>query len=168
MKSTERVNERIKTRGLYLAPPHGEWIATGRKTAIAKSRDFGLEGDWTLVSGKQAWGDLTLAEPEEVSLAEFDSRFAEHQVSVKARRRWWPEAESLWLYGVEGFEAYAEPRGVEVQPGVQTKMENLKFTEGQCEAGSRPVRFVAVVLSQEGAKSLDLDTYSYFYGVPLH
>lgn len=125
-----------KAKGLYLVPPHGELIATGRKTAVAKSREFGLEGDWVLVSGKQAWGNLALGEPEEVSLAEFDSRFPEHQVSVKARLRWWPDAESLWLYGVERFEAYLEPRRVEVRAGVQMKMGALKFEDEKSRATS--------------------------------
>lgn len=162
----------MKARGLYLAPPHGEWIATGRKTAVAKSREFGLEGDWVLVSGKQAWGNLTLGVPEEVTLADFDSRFAEHQVSVKARRRWWPDAKSLWLYGVEGFEAYSEPRRVEVPPGVQTKMGSVTFEKTRAtgalqKLSTLPAQFVWIpdfvsltgsqLYAEEGHEPADVD-----------
>ncbi len=123
------------TRGLYLVPPHGELIAKGEKTSIAKSRRFDIEGDWVLVSGKLAYGTMTLGEPSEVGLEKFDEQFDEHRVEKAERRRWWPDKKTLWLYAIESFKPYPEPRKVEVPPGVQTTMDRVEF-EGQKQVES--------------------------------
>jgi len=118
-----------KGRGLYLVEPHGELIWRGEKTAIAKSRRFDLSGKWILVSGNLAWGRVTLGEPEEVGIEEFERREAEHRVTKEERLRWWPHAEKLWLYPILSFEKYETPRKVRVLPGTQTVMREVVFTD---------------------------------------
>jgi ATP-dependent DNA ligase len=119
-----------KARGLYLVEPHGEMVADGRKKAVAKSRRFDLEGGWVLVSGKLAYGTVTLGAPEEVGLDEFDARFEEHRVTPEERRRWWPAAKTLWIYPVKRFEPYPKPKRVRVPPGTQTVMREVSL-EGE-------------------------------------
>ncbi|MFH1487082.1 MAG: hypothetical protein ABIH46_13505 [Chloroflexota bacterium] len=122
-------------KGLYLVPPHGELIATGVKSAIAKSkyvpnhRLFDLRGDWMLVSKVNGvgvgLGDMTLGNPVEVSLDEFDTKKAEHCVERVDRLRWWPEYETLWMYPIEAFKGYDEALRVDVPAGVQTVMSSV-------------------------------------------
>jgi len=124
-----------QTRGLYLVPPHGELIATGAKSAIVKSKYvpghklFDLRGDWMLVSKVDGvglgLGDMTLGEPVERSLEDFDTKESRHRVSRVDRMRWWPEYETLWEYPIEGFKEYAEPLAVDVPAGVQTVMSSV-------------------------------------------
>jgi hypothetical protein len=126
--------ERAK-KGLYLVPPHGELIATGAKSAVVKSkyipghRLFDLRGDWMLVSKVDgvglSLGNMTLGEPVEMSLDEFDAKEAEHWVSRIDRLRWWPEYETLWEYPIEGFKGYDSPLAVDVPAGVQTVMSSV-------------------------------------------
>lgn len=111
-------------QGLYLAPPHGELIATGRKVAIAKARPMGLEGEWILLSGGHAYGLMRVGTPEQVDLPTFQDRKGEHGVSEKERKRWWPEQSPLYLYPVEGFVPYVGgPVEVDLPSGVQTRVD---------------------------------------------
>lgn len=120
-----------KERGLYLVEPHGLWTWQGKKTAIAKGRKIDLSGEWVLVSGKQAYGHIDLAEPEQVSISEFDKRFNEHMVTPEERSRWWPQHKSLWLYKVKTIEKFQEPRPVSVSPGTVTIIRNVEFEDAK-------------------------------------
>jgi hypothetical protein len=123
--------------GLYLKPPHGELSFTGAKKALAKAREFGIGGrEFTLCSGRYAWGEMALGRPEVVGVDEFDARFAEHRVSVKERERWWPGEERLYLYAYEKWQPYDRPRRVEVPASVQTLMGPLEFVEEGKDMGT--------------------------------
>lgn len=111
-------------QGLYLAPPHGELIATGKKVAIAKGRPMDLSGDWILLSGGHAYGHMTVGQPETVGMEDFKARRDEHGISEKERLRWWPETSPLYLYPVERFQPYPSgPVEVSLPPGVQTRVD---------------------------------------------
>lgn len=123
-------------QGLYLRPPHGELSFAGTKTALAKAREFGIEGQaWTLCSGNYAYGELALGGPESVGIKEFDARFGEHRVSVKERTRWWPEAEELFLYAYKEWRPFGKPRRVAVPAGVQTLMGPVEFLSEEGNMG---------------------------------
>ena len=115
--------------GLYLKPPHGELSFTGAKRALAKAREFGIEGQpFVLCSGPSAWGELVLGGPEAVGVDEFDARFSEHRVSVKERAKWWPEEERLYIYPYAEWRPYGRPRRVTTVPAsVQTLMGPVEF-----------------------------------------
>jgi len=114
--------------GLYLKPPHGELSFTGAKRALAKAREFGIEGQpFVLCSGPSAWGELVLGGPEAVGVDEFDARFGEHRVSVKERAKWWPDEERLYIYPYAEWRAYERPRRVVVPASVQTLMGPVEF-----------------------------------------
>lgn len=118
-------------RGLHLAPPHGELIYQGRKTAVAKARPFDISGPWILISGGMAYGTLDVGLPEPVSAEEFDKRFSEHRVTYTERKRWWPSVEQLWLSPIRYFEAFEKPYPVTVQSGMQTVVEQVEFPSEQ-------------------------------------
>jgi len=121
----------MRPPGLYLKPPHGELSFTGVKTALAKARDFSFEGPYTLCSGPFAYGELALSEPEVVGVEEFDARFSEHRVSVKERRKWWPDSEQLYLYAYNGWVPYESPQRVDVPAQVQTLMGPVEFVKAE-------------------------------------
>lgn len=116
--------------GLYLAPPFGRLIHDGQMTTIAQPKRRDLTGPRVLVSGKLAYGIITLGTPAEVTTAEFDNRYEQHRVSAVYRKRKWPDAKSLWLYPIEHFIAFAEPRNVKVPAGVQTAMPKVESADG--------------------------------------
>lgn len=122
--------------GLYLAPPHGELLYSRRKGAVAKHRPFPeLEnGTFVLVSGSRAYGVVALGDAEEVTPEEFDARFDEHRVTTKERAKWWPEAESLWLYPVKHFVPLELPVDVAVPSGVQTFLDEVVLIGADCKS----------------------------------
>lgn len=117
--------------GLYLAEPHGSLTYSGRKNAVAKNQSHPeFIGTHILVSGGhadgKAYGEVTIAEETELTRDEFKARFSEHRISTKELERWWPEDETLFLYSFT-FVPYERPLPVEVPPGVQTLMGEVKF-----------------------------------------
>ena len=123
-------------QGLYLKPPHGELSHSGVKTALAKAREFGFEGQpFALCSGLYGYGDLVLGDPEAVGVEEFDARFSEHRVSVKERLKWWPDATELFLYAYKEWVPYGKPRRVEVPAQVQTLMGPIRFLDEEAGMG---------------------------------
>ena len=87
-KSTLEPQGNIPDRGLYLVPPHGKLIADGKKTAIVNKAKLNLTGRWVLVSGKQAFGVITVGEPESTLPDVFAERFQQHRVREKEREKW--------------------------------------------------------------------------------
>jgi len=123
-------------QGLYLKPPHGELSHSGVKTALAKAREFGFEGQpFALCSGLYGYGDLVLGDPEAVGVDEFDARFSEHRVSVKERLKWWPDVTELFLYAYKEWVPYGKPRRVEVPAQVQTLMGPIRFLDEEAGMG---------------------------------
>ena len=121
------------TRGLYLVEPHGAMIADGRKRAIVKARRLDLEGEWVLVSGRQAYGIVGLGAPERVNAKDFDGRFDEHRVSTREREKWWATYEHLWLYPVASMKAYKSPKPVVLPQGVQTIIQQVEYKDADRE-----------------------------------
>jgi cation transport regulator ChaB len=118
-------------RGLHLAPPHGELIFQGRKTAIAKARPFDVSGPWILISGGMAYGTMDVALPQPVSAEEFDKRFPEHRVTGNERKRWWPGVDPLYLSHITYFEGFEKPYPITVVSGMQTVVEQVEFKAEQ-------------------------------------
>lgn len=139
----EQQTQAAHLRGLYLVPPHGELIAQGIKTCVVKARPFGLEKErWILVSGDRAYGELVFGEPMSVSSKQFPLDFDDHRVTYKERQRWWPDAETLYLYPIDEYERYEEPARVVVPAGVQTIMDTVRLVHGQ-ETDIKPTEEVA-------------------------
>jgi len=161
-------------KGLYLVEPHGHLIHDGKKSAIAQSRyepgtRFDLRGHYYIVSKEHSqgltFGEATVGEPKELSIAAFDSLFDAHRVTTKERRRWWPDAETLWLYPILTYTPYAQPKPTDVPPGTQTIMEDVKFITTGTQTGvvpfAEPVPSVPVeVVTQKQQHEEDTMPYS--------
>lgn len=139
--------------GLYLVPPYGEEITSGRMKCFVKARrDPRYEGRKVLVSGHKAYGVMTVERPIKVHVDEFDQLCGvDHCVERKDRLRWWPEKETLYLYTVEDFTPYDEPRAVDLPPGVQTHMESIPF-EQEDKKDFAPTLTISIAGTEEEAQ----------------
>ncbi len=120
-------------QGIYLVPPHGEWIWEGEKTLIVKARAFkNMVGKpLILISGDQAYGIIKLKVPKQITLEEFRKLECEHRISERERKKWWPDKKSLYAYEFTVVEKYEAPKGVEIPQGVQTFIQDVVFPENQ-------------------------------------
>jgi len=108
-------------RAIVIVPPHGDYIAEGRKTALVKSRRYYMEDEVLLVvQSKRAIGTLVLAAPKAITLAEFRRKRHRHLVTEEERARWWPRKTALYLYDILEFRPIAAPVPVEYPRGAQT------------------------------------------------
>ena len=121
-----------RLRGIYLVPDHGLWIWAGEKTLIVKAKAFkGMVGrPLILVSGDRAYGLIKLKIPKQISLKEFESLYPRHRISKKEREDWWPRKEHLYAYEFT-IEKYETPKNVEVPPGIQTFIQDVKFEKAK-------------------------------------
>lgn len=113
-------------KGIYLVEPHGKLIASGKKTAIVKSRGFLIAGqNLVLVSGKLAYGLISLKKPKIISLFEFRKRFEDHQISHEDRKKWWPDKRRLYLFDINKKFIFDKPIPVDVPRGIQTMIGDV-------------------------------------------
>jgi len=121
----------MEYKGLYLVAPHGRLVYDGIKTAIIKPRpEPVLTGHWIIVSKEDgtgwAFGEADIGAPTELSAYAFKDYQHIHQVDETDRLRWWQNTEPLLMYPITKFTPYEEPMQVEVPPGTQTVMEEVK------------------------------------------
>ncbi len=118
-------------RGLYLAPPHGQLIYDGRKTAIARPYpDRNVEGEFVILSGEFAYGVAQIGCGEKVTLDQFDEQFEAHRCRSTERMEWWPDVKSLWVYSIESFDPYIAPRLLTFSPGSMI-VDHVQFVESE-------------------------------------
>jgi hypothetical protein len=122
--------------GCYLKSPHGELIAEGRKRFIVRATDDeALPGKRIIVSkvdGKGlAFGIAEIAPPGTLPRDQFNDAFDVHCVTTAELSKWWPDADSLYLYPITTFQPYLTPRPTEVAPGTQLLMPDVVFTQSQ-------------------------------------
>jgi len=121
-------------KGLYLVERHGEMIFTGEKTAIVKAREFpGMLGiKAILISGKYAYGYITLTDYRPISIKEFQENYPRHRVTEAERLDWWGSQEPLYLYEFD-FEPFEEPKPLKkpLPVGIQVWIDDAEqYVEG--------------------------------------
>lgn len=100
--------------------PHGDFIASGAKTALVKSRRYHMEGETLLViQKKQVLGTIRVAPPRVITLAEFRRERPRHLVSEKERLKWWPRKTTFYLYDILEFVPVPEPVRIDYPQGPQ-------------------------------------------------
>ena len=115
--------------GLYLVPEHAHMIWTGSKTLIVKKKrfDFTVGKHFYLVGGNRCFGIIKIKSIEPITLKEFEELRNEHKITDEERKRWWPNAKTLYAYRFELVERFDPPKYVLVPPGTQTFMTTVKF-----------------------------------------
>ena len=120
---------------IVLVNPHGEMIAQGKKKAIVKSRAFRSHVGERLafVTGDRAFGELTLKDPREIDLSEFERLRDRHRITEVERKEWWPNKRTLWLYDFALHEVYSEPKRIKFPKGAQTFITDFEFEKAEEE-----------------------------------
>jgi len=131
---TLKILESEVKQGLYLVPPHGEMIREGKKTAIIKSKPFGVKGFYLLCEGDRVLGYIRLKDrydgnpyPKRISLDEFRKLRNEHQISDEERKAWWGDTGWLYYYPIREFIPLPEPKRYKFKKGVQTFIREVEF-----------------------------------------
>ena len=134
--------------GLYLVEPHPHWMWTGEKKAIVKSIKLEAHIDEPVyLLGEYVYGVIKLKAPEEIDLKQFEKLRDLHCISDAERKKWWPDAEKLYLYRYEWVEKYDPPRQYEFQPGTQIFVNHVAF---KADIGKVQLRFLGTRGEIEG------------------
>lgn len=126
---SENALKQSKGKGLYLVPPHGQLIWTGKKRAVLSAKKFMDVAPRILVSGRFAYGLIWLKGPREISLSEFEKLKHLHQVSDEERGLWWPGKAKLYLSEIYRFVRFAKPKECKVARGVQKYVNKVDLLE---------------------------------------
>jgi len=137
--------------GLYLSPPHGELIWSGKKNVIVKSIRLSnhIDEPVYLLSGKYCYGIIKMGKSRQINLREFKELSSKHQITDEERRRFWPGKEILYLYPINIIRRWQPPREWKVQKGAQIFVKDVKFEET-----SNSARFIFLA-SEEGGNEGD-------------
>jgi len=131
--------EKSDTPGIYLVPPHGQWIWEGKKKLIIKAKEFPnmVNVPLVLVSGKKAYGVIRLHKPNKIDLNGFDLTRMGHLISDKERVDWWGGwRKEFYAYDFDIIEKYQKPRSVIAPRGAQTFIEDVKFEDAVRKASA--------------------------------
>lgn len=108
-----------RTDAIYLLD--GNDIVNGTKHAIVTPTPRNIEGTRVLLVkaelGGIVAGIVTIGEPKELSLDDFDQKQAVHNISPVDRRKWWPENKTLFLYPITNFAPLAEEINIPLPAG---------------------------------------------------
>ncbi len=130
-----RAEKKELAMGLYLVEAHAEMIWSGEKTAIVKSRRFGVQGKrYILVSdgrNGKAWGEIELGKPRVIGLDDFEKLRDQHKVSEAERLEWWPDYDKLYFYNIKRFRPFDQPKKVRIPRGVQTFVRDVELAVGE-------------------------------------
>lgn len=115
-------------RVLVVVPPHGTYIASGRKKALVKSRRYYMEDQRLLVvEQKKAIAILRVARPERITFSEFGRRRARHLVTEDERRRWWAGKRVFYFYPVSSVRRLPKPIPVNYPQGPQVFVRKARL-----------------------------------------
>ncbi len=115
-------------RVLVVVPPHGTYIASGRKKALVKSRRYHMEDQKLLVvEQKKAIAIIRVARPERITHSEFAKRRARHLVSEDERKRWWAGKRVFYFYPVSSIRRLPRPIPVNYPQGPQVFVRKARL-----------------------------------------
>lgn len=99
---------------LDLPKPHGFLIWHGKQTGIAAVQPLELsDGPALLTSGGEAYGHITLSQPAQMTVKEFDRLGDKHRMRPIDRKMLWPEAKALYIYDIKEFVPFDHPKPIE-------------------------------------------------------
>jgi len=108
------------SRGLVVTYPHGQYIASGRKKLLIKSKPYQMTGEPLLViERKMAVAVVVPGKMREIDLAEFRKLRPRHLVSDAERLRWWGRRTKLYAFPVEKVRRLKKPIPVSYPNGAQ-------------------------------------------------
>jgi len=126
MSNLREIDSGIKAQGIYLKPPHGQYIWEGKKTLVVKSRPFNIvRRSYILVSGDFAYGIINFTKQDKIDIAQFDKLKPYHLITDTERKEWWANDRELYAYEFK-FTPYSEPIEVKVPRGTQNFIRKVK------------------------------------------
>ena len=157
--------KKLFTSGVYLVPPHGEYIYRGRKEIIVKSKpDDKLWQTFSiLVSGNKAYGWIRTHKPQKINLADFQKLADKHLITEAERREWWPGKTSFYAYEIRDFLPLPEPQRVEVARGIQTRIKKVNLEEDEPEPEVVDIAFLGKEHANHAYKPFGIQMGSHYH-----
>jgi len=114
--------EATVSTAMYLPAPHSELLASGKKTAVVKARNFKapVSNFVKFCDRNRVYGFVRLEEPEPIDVEEFQRLAEQHRITDEERYAWWPSAKKLWYYPVREVINLSQPRKIRLPKGAQT------------------------------------------------
>jgi len=116
---------------MYLPAPHAELLAKREKTLIIKEKRYERMERLPVYVGDKSfiWAKIVLAEPEKLTLSDFEQRKEEHRVTDEERKRWWPDAKNFYGYKFQLLEVYFPPKRYKFKRGPQAWIRDYEFID---------------------------------------
>ncbi|HDN73723.1 MAG TPA: hypothetical protein ENG16_01695, partial [Archaeoglobus sp.] len=118
---------KIPSRGIYLVPPHGRLIWEGKKKAIVKTRKYDINENLILVSGKYAYGIISIGPATPISKKEFDALRNKHRITEEEFKKWGWKGKQLYYYPISLVEKFIPPKKVKIKRGTQSFIKKVVF-----------------------------------------
>jgi hypothetical protein len=170
-EEVKKADGAVRGDGLILAPRSmAEAVADGSKTLVVKTKPFAdLQGDeFILLSERLAFGVVQLGAMEELSVADFERRQAEHLITPKLRAEWCEKQES-WCQGpffawpVKVLERFEPPLPTNAPVGPQVLVHDVVVSP----SATKSERSVRVLKADSKADTGGKKEERFVFGVVL-
>ncbi|MCD6429348.1 hypothetical protein J7L09_01495, partial [bacterium] len=115
--------------GMILVEPHGQWIFSGEKKAIVKSRKYSkyIGVPIYVIQKDLCYGIIQLNPPIKIDLEEFRALRKKHKITEEERKRWWPGKKKFYYYTFKVLVKFKEPKKIVRPKGSQVFIEQVVF-----------------------------------------
>lgn len=143
---------------LQLPKPHGFLIWKGKQKAIASPIPILHDRFLTLISEGEAYGDLALAQPAQVSISELERLEEEHRLRPEERKLYYPDVTTFYLHRIKEFKPYQEIKAVHIN-GSSFEYLDYHPSSEEFEILNKAERLPKIIPLQDDAVVLEDTTY---------
>lgn len=139
-----------------LPKPHGYLIWKGKQRAIVSPDKLPTGEKMLLIQdGKEAFGEIVLGYPSQISLSEFERLETEHSTRAEERKLNWPNHNSFYLYGFKDWHGYPDGRDVEINNGYAEVLPMPELTEDEVKLLEQAERLPKTLVLRDEAVILE-------------
>lgn len=114
--------------GIFLNPPHAQWLWQGKKGLILRNKNYKEMVDKALYicDDRFCYGVLRLHSPFKMSKGKFEEEKNIHLVSDAEIIKWWGKKSDIWVYSFNLITKFEQPMRVEYKGENFLKDVNLE------------------------------------------
>ncbi len=139
-----------------LTKPHGYLIWKGKQQALISPTLLPHNEKVMIIQeGQEAFGEVILSQPAQISLSEFERLEEEHATRPEERKLKWPELDKFYLYRFKEWYPYHDSRDVNLDNGNAELLPIIKLTDKEQKLLEQAERLPKTLILKDEAVILE-------------
>lgn len=139
-----------------LTKPHGYLIWKGKQQALVSPNLLPINEKMLVIQeGQEAFGEVVLSHPAQVSISEFERLEEEHATRPEERKLKWPGLDKFYLYRFKEWQPYPDSRDVILDNGNAELLPVIKLSEEEQRLLDQAERLPKTLILKDEAVTLE-------------